>query len=499
MNEQLKKKFLKLKIKLIEKKKTRKITIVTNRNRIDPVLRVLWCASIFNKYKNHEIVLLTSKRLNFFNKIFLNFGVKNIIYTDLRQTIFDIFFFRFFLYAISSLVSYLYYSLKGIDEFIYNFNVNKIKIGQNIHDSFIKKNHCFPQTYLLLPLSYLKYIYLAYFLINKIETYIINNNVKNIILNKSQYFAIDSILFLIGKKYKIKTIMLNEEKILLSKKVTMHELFYTIGKQELKKKINQKLIDKFIYKHFKGMTDRDSKNSHSNKTELSKKMFEKFFEKKAEKTVLFCPHAFSDSFGAGGDFLFRDFYDFFEKSIIQMGKIQHINWIVKLHPTRFVYGEEGVGEKLINKYNFNNIHILPDHYLTTSIVKLVDAVVSGTGTIIPEALIFGKRTLAYKNNRFKNLDIYIKYYNKLDYFKKLSFKNINLKVSHSEKILAKKILYIFYGKMFNNKDKLLIDLRNKNKTELKKLNLELLKKLNQKGEKIVFNSYYYKKLKSELL
>ena len=53
--------------------------------------------------------------------------------------------------------------------------------------------------------------------------------------------------------------------------------------------------------------------------------------------------------------------------------------------------------------------------------------------------------------------------------------------------------------MFKNKDKLLIDLRNKNKTELKKLNLELLKKLNQQGEKIIFNSYYYKKLKKELL
>ena len=311
MNEQLKKKFLKLKIKLIEKKKTSKITIVTNRNRIDPVLRVLWCASIYNKYKNHEIVLLTSKRLNFFNKIFLNFGVKNIIYTDLKKNPFDIFFFRFFLYAIRSVISYLYYSFKGIDEFIYNFNVNEIKIGQNIHDSFIKKNHCLPQTYLLLPLSYLKYIYLAYFLINKIETFIINNNVKNIILNKSQYFAIDSILFLIGKKYKIRTIMLNEEKILLSKKFTMHELFYTIKKQELKKKINKKLIDKFIYKHFKGMTHRDTKNSHSNKIELNKRIFEKFFEKKAEKTVLFCPHAFSDSFGAGGEFLFRDYYDFF--------------------------------------------------------------------------------------------------------------------------------------------------------------------------------------------
>ena len=499
MNEQLKKKFLKLKIKLIEKKKTSKITIVTNRNRIDPVLRVLWCASIYNKYKNHEIVLLTSKRLDFSNKIFFNFGVKNIIYTDLKKTLFDIFSFRSFLYAIRSLISYLYYSFKGIDEFIYNFNVNEIKIGQNIHDSFIKKNHCFPQTYLLLPLSYLKYIYLAYFLINKIETFIINNNVKNIILNKSQYFAIDSILFLIGKKYKIRTVMLNEEKILLSKKFTFHELFYTVKKQDLKKKINKKLIDKFIYKHFKGMTDRDIKNSHSNKIELNKIKFEKFFEKKAKKTVLFCPHAFSDSFGAGGEFLFRDFYDFFEKSIIQMGKIQHINWIVKLHPSRFLYREEGVGEKLIKKYNFKNIYVLPDHYLTTSIVKLVDAVVSGTGTIIPEALMFGKKTLAYKNNRFKNLNIYIKYYNKLDYFKKLSFKNINLNVSYSEKILAKKILYILYKKVFSSKDKLLIELRNKNKTELKKANLELLKKLNHKGEKIVFNSYYYKKLMKTLL
>ncbi len=498
MNKQLKKKFLNLNIKLIKKKNTGKISIVTNRNRIDPVLRVIWCASIFNKYKNHEIVLFTSKRLNFFNKTFVNFGIENIIYTDLKKNLFDIFLVKFFLYLIKSLLSYFYYSFKGIDEFIYNFNVNKIKIGKNIHESFIKKNHFFPETSLLFPLPYLKYIYLSYFLIDKIETFVINNNVKNIIINKSTYFAIDSILFLIGKKHKIRTIMLNDEKILLSKKLTMHESFYTFKNNDLKKKINKKLIDKFIFKHFKGMTDRDSKNSHSNKIELNKRTFEKFFKTKAKKTILFCPHAFSDSPGAGGDFLFRDFYDFFEKSIIQMGKIQNINWIVKLHPTRFVYGEEGVGEKLINKYNFKNIYILPDRYLTTSIIRLVDAVVSGTGTVIPEALIIGKRTLAYKNSRFKNLNIYIKYYNKLDYFKKLSFKNINLNVSQTEKVLAKKILYIFYSRMFKNKDKLLI-LRNRDKTKIKKVNLELLKALSHKGEKIIFNSYYYKKLMKKLL
>ena len=113
--------------------------------------------------------------------------------------------------------------------------------------------------------------------------------------------------------------------------------------------------------------------------------------------------------------------------------------------------------------------------------------------------MLGKRTLAYKNNRYKNLNVYIKYNNKLDYFKKLSFKNINLNVSHNEKILAKKILYVLFSKVFSNKDKLLIDLRNKNKTEQKKINLKLLKKLSQGGEKIIFNSFYYKKLMKTLI
>jgi len=498
MYHNTKKKFLNLKIKIIKKKKSNKITIIANRNKLDPVLRVIWCASIFNKYKNHNIILFTSKKFHFFNKFFSNFGVEKIIYTDLKKNLFNIFFCNI-INLVKSIILYLYYSIKGIDQFIDVFSVNEIKIGTNIHESFIKKNHYFSDKDFLLPMFYLKYIFFSYVLINKIEKFIIQNNVKNIIVNKSQYFAIDSILFLIGKKHKIKTIMLNQEKILISKKFTMHELFYTIKTSDLKKNISKKIIDKFINKRFKGMTDVDARNTYFNKNLLKKKSFHKFFNKKRKKTVLFCPHAFSDSPGAGGKFLFRDFYDYFEKSILQMGRIDSINWIVKLHPTRFLYGEEGVGEKLIEKYKFNNIFIIPDQYSTTSIIKLVDAVVSGTGTIIPEATIMGKKTLAYTNSRFKNLNIYIKYKNKIDYFKKLSFKNLNLNVSNADKQLGKKILYVLHKKVFNNKDKLLIDPRRKNKIEVEKLNLKLVKNLHKKREKIIFNSYYYKKLIKELL
>jgi len=82
MNKKIKNKFLNLKVDLISQKKTNKITIITNRNSLDPVLRVIWCASIFNNFKNNNIVLFTSKNLNFFNKIFYNFGIKKFEYID---------------------------------------------------------------------------------------------------------------------------------------------------------------------------------------------------------------------------------------------------------------------------------------------------------------------------------------------------------------------------------------------------------------------------------
>ena len=70
MKPSIKKKFLDLKINLINQQKSDKVTIIANRNSLDPVLRVIWCASIFNKYKKHNIILFSSKKFEFFNKIF---------------------------------------------------------------------------------------------------------------------------------------------------------------------------------------------------------------------------------------------------------------------------------------------------------------------------------------------------------------------------------------------------------------------------------------------
>lgn len=216
-------------------------------------------------------------------------------------------------------------------------------------------------------------------------------------------------------------------------------------------------------------------------------------DKKRKKIILFCPHAFSDSSSAGGEFLFRDFYEFYEKSIDEMCKIKDTTWLVKLHPTRYMYGENGIGEKYLRNKKPDNIILIPDQFSTSSIVKIVDGVVTARGTIIPEAAFLGKKTLAYQNTRFKNSNIYVKYYNKEDYYKKLRFKNINLKISKSDKKLAKKLMYIIHEKIFLSSDNLLLDQRGKNNKQLDIIYNKIYKKI-KKGKQEIQNSHYYKKL-----
>jgi len=112
--------------------------------------------------------------------------------------------------------------------------------------------------------------------------------------------------------------------------------------------------------------------------------------------------------------------------------------------------------------------------------------------------ILGKKAIGYKNNRFLNTDIFIKYKNKTDYYNKLRFKNLNLNVSQKDKNLAKKILFLYNVKAYGTKDNLLQDVRLKNSIQRKKYYLNLFKEL-KKGKETIYNSSYYKEAKRKLL
>ena len=214
--------------------------------------------------------------------------------------------------------------------------------------------------------------------------------------------------------------------------------------------------------------------------------------------MLFCPHVFSDSCSATGEFLYRDFFDYFYQTIKELQNIKDINWIVKMHPSRKIYGEYNIAKKFTNSIKSENIHIISDKYNILSIIRSVDAVVTAKGTIILEATILGKKAIGYKNNRFQNSSIYLKYKDKTDYYNKLRFKNLNLKVSQKDKDLAKKILFLYSLKAYGTKDSLLQDVRLKNTIQKKKYYIFLLNKL-KKGKITIFKSSYYREIKKKLL
>jgi len=201
MEDKVKNKFLNLNLKIIKQLDVKDETIVVNRNRFDQVIRSIWGCSILNYYKKQNITLFTNKNYYFTNKIYKNFGVKKVKNISVKILILKNPITSFF-FLITSIFLYLYYSLKGIDYFIKYFKIKDIKPGILIHESYIKKKKYYIDKRLFLPIFFFFKILSAKVLINFLENYLDNNYIKNIIISKKTYFAIDSLLFLIAKKKK---------------------------------------------------------------------------------------------------------------------------------------------------------------------------------------------------------------------------------------------------------------------------------------------------------
>ena len=498
MQDSLKKKYLNFKINLIKKNKIFEgKTIVVNRNRIDPVFRSLWCASILSSFKKQKIILFSKKQFSFTNGIYENFGIENFENISIKRIFFKnwikntlIFFYSFFVYLV--------YSIKGVDKFIKEFNFNNIYTGLLIHESYIKKRKYFLDTNFFLPLFYFFNIFNSFILIDFLENYLIKKKIKNIILNKYTYFDIDSIIFLIAKKKNLKCFVLSQEKVLKNYQILFYEQKYSFTKKDLKKKISNIKVNNFVNKKFKGLTDRDSKRAHKQKYFFDRYKLEKLFSQKKRHIVLFCPHVFSDSCSATGKFLYRDYFDYYIKTINILKKIEDINWIIKMHPNRESYNENEVSKKFNDKIKSDNIQILSDKCNTLSVIKNVDAVVTAKGTIILEATALGKKVLAYKYNRFEKCNFFSKYSNEKEYFNKLKFKNFNFKVSRKDRELARKLLYQYSLKAYTTNDNLLKEERNKTKKQLNQYYDNLLKTF-KKNKNVIYDSVYYRNLKKKVL
>lgn len=92
-------------------------------------------------------------------------------------------------------------------------------------------------------------------------------------------------------------------------------------------------------------------------------------------------HIFNDAPHNGKFLLFKDFYEWMEKTLEYCSMTKNINWIVKPHPASKLYEEEGVVEELVRSKKASNIYICPSDLNTGSLRHCADVILTVNGTI----------------------------------------------------------------------------------------------------------------------
>ena len=246
--------------------------------------------------------------------------------------------------------------------------------------------------------------------------------------------------------------------LMLQKKVKSKEF------TDYTKKINSKFLSNFFHDRSKAslalnMTGpNDLKNDKSkifiNKEQLLKKINHSG-NIKVKKIVLVAPHAFSDSPHDNGlDMIFSDYYSHLKETLLfinQKANTENIVWLVKPHPSSAIYNEIGIVEQLVKKIDNSNILMCPKKINSYNLSFICDNVITLRGTIGLEFACQGKYSITAGIAPYSNLGLSFQPKNKKKYF--YLIKNIlNFKkLTKSQSIKAKKILYYFETKKEHNR------------------------------------------------
>lgn len=126
----------------------------------------------------------------------------------------------------------------------------------------------------------------------------------------------------------------------------------------------------------------DVKNAFLNKKKYDIKTLKNIYPRIDENkyNIVVMSHAFSDAPHVGEGLLFKDYYDFLEKTLIHLNQNSKINCFVKPHPSSYMWNEKGAVEELIEKNKLNNIYIMPNDLNTNSILNFADCIITAKGT-----------------------------------------------------------------------------------------------------------------------
>ena len=498
--------------------KTRNNWLFTNdRYRFVKTIRGLIFSKILNKYSNFNPLVLTDKTKYGKKHIYSRSQIKIV---SLRETTF-LNSLKLYLEVIKNLI--LFY-LKIITKknkfswFINNFKLYDVHIGDLIYDFYIRYNHEYLNPN-IFSLKFFKILAGSFYKINFINMCCLIYKPKIIITTSRGYTSIGNLLLRYGVKKKILTIFTAYNFNYMYKSYS--EVFgsvYRVTKDKIdycEKNISKKKIENFAKQRLVGKKHGSYTNNKTLKKVYNKHVDTKFLSilKKAKnskkKIIVFALHCFSDTPHASGRMIFNDYFDQFISTIEFIKNIGDSNlfWVVKPHPGRGNYGENGIIEKYLKNINLENLVLCSEKFGNQRLFKFTDYLITTRSTIAVEFACHGKKSILGGDAPYYLKSLFLKPANKEKYFNIIkNIENIDLSLNSKEISLAKKLLYILEfktnvalpdSKFLPNPIKYPEINTEKNYTKILKKNFKKIPKqlTNQNFMKEIF----YKKIKEELI
>lgn len=285
----------------------------------------------------------------------------------------------------------------SFERFISEAEYQKVLIGDLVYDSYIRNGHYYKNP--LSRLDKLFYISLkAIFYICYMQRNFDLSNVRAIVVTSYSYANLGGMMSRLAVAYQIPLIVTTGN---FARRIStlekLQESVFSIQKKSMdsiQSSINwESSVDKYLKNRFSGnIAQHDVINAYRGIKYSKRKLLNNIGLKENDQRpiVFLMPHAFSDATHASGPFLFRDFYQWTIKTIEYIKNIQNVCWIIKPHPSSFMYDEDGfVNDLLVGILNESNMFLCPADLNTASVFELASTVITGRGTIAIEAASCG--------------------------------------------------------------------------------------------------------------
>ena len=289
--------------------------------------------------------------------------------------------------------------------FIDFYKIEGIRLGDLIYDTYIRNDLSFLNPK-LLSIKFIKiYIYtiIEYY---SIKHFFKKHNVKFAVVSKWQYTNSGALIarFALYNKIKVIHTTFNKAVLVNNFEHVFHDCFKVFDLKSSELDIN--FVNKKIEERFSGKgLGIDIKSAFSQKI-WDKNDLNLFFGTKydrSKKNVFIMLHAFSDANHLSGRMIYRDYYKWFDETMKIISSLDNVNWIVKQHPSRNIYNEDGIVDNYFSNNLNNNILLLPENFNTISVLKMADVVITARGSIALEASLFGIPAVLAGESNFSNL------------------------------------------------------------------------------------------------